>query len=394
MQLKEQWIREGFSNYYVVEKREIITFEKEILLRHLLKCLLPCELRMEDEKESYYFETGMYTLWMERMGELNPKQFFYEMFVRMEMIEGYLLNLDHLIIDEGHLFLDEENKPVFCYLPEYEKNIYEQIRQLLEYCMEHISYSEKKRVKFYYEFHGYLVKDKPNMQQIKAYLKSEPQSVPESEETEETEETVNMPPVMPKKDSRQETVKKIGMAAVFFFCLIGEGFFAVNIYMCGLYYKFVVGFFVFLGIMIGLIVFARKIPEKEREESLEEITEDETGTRFLDDDCTVLLTEQPVGTLLWEKEGKEIVINHSEFIIGSLEEGTDYCIPEVGVSRRHAKIGQKDGELFIQDLDSTNGVKVNGKKVKKSSLKAGDRITMGLEEFYVKTAGNDRENDL
>ncbi len=47
--MKEQWIREGFSSYYVVDKGQKLTYEKNILRSHTLRCLLPCEFgsRME-----------------------------------------------------------------------------------------------------------------------------------------------------------------------------------------------------------------------------------------------------------------------------------------------------------------------------------------------------------
>ena len=36
MHLKEQWIREGFSSYYVVKKELKLTYEKNILYNHTL----------------------------------------------------------------------------------------------------------------------------------------------------------------------------------------------------------------------------------------------------------------------------------------------------------------------------------------------------------------------
>ena len=80
--MKEQWIREGFSNYYTVKKQADITYEKKILLQHSLECLLPCEFRMEDEEEYYYFETGMYLPFMKKINQIDPAAFFYEFSVR------------------------------------------------------------------------------------------------------------------------------------------------------------------------------------------------------------------------------------------------------------------------------------------------------------------------
>ena len=56
MHLKEQWIREGFSSYYVVKKEQKLTYEKNILYNHTLPCLLPCEFRIEDGEEYYYYK--------------------------------------------------------------------------------------------------------------------------------------------------------------------------------------------------------------------------------------------------------------------------------------------------------------------------------------------------
>ena len=72
------------------------------------------------------------------------------------------------------MFLDKEDHPVLCYLPEYEKNILEQLRNFLEECIEIISTQDKRKVRFYYEFHSFLVKEKPNIEQMKSYLEIRP----------------------------------------------------------------------------------------------------------------------------------------------------------------------------------------------------------------------------
>ncbi|WP_443769900.1 DUF6382 domain-containing protein [Anaerostipes sp.] len=51
---------------------------------------------------------------------MEPRSFFYDFFSSMELAESYLLNLDHLKIQKDFIFLTKNQKPVFCYLPEYE----------------------------------------------------------------------------------------------------------------------------------------------------------------------------------------------------------------------------------------------------------------------------------
>lgn len=51
------------------------------------------------------------------------------------------------------------------------------------------------------------------------------------------------------------------------------------------------------------------------------------------------------------------------------------------VSRHHAKIAKAYGGYFVEDLDSTNGVTVNGRRVRKQMLKYGDRIQIGTHDL-------------
>ena len=45
----------------LLKKEQKLTYEKNILYNHTLPCLLPCEFRIEDGEEYYYYETGIYT---------------------------------------------------------------------------------------------------------------------------------------------------------------------------------------------------------------------------------------------------------------------------------------------------------------------------------------------
>jgi hypothetical protein len=48
------------------------------------------------------------------------------------------------------------------------------------------------------------------------------------------------------------------------------------------------------------------------------------------------------------------------------------------VSQVHARVVERDGQLFIEDLGSTNGTFVNGKQVAKTArVRKGDRVQVG-----------------
>lgn len=58
-------------------------------------------------------------------------------------------------------------------------------------------------------------------------------------------------------------------------------------------------------------------------------------------------------------------------------------LPDFSVSRRHAALRQRQGSWFVVDLQSTNGVQVNGVSVEEAPLKDGDRLKVGIFEFQI-----------
>jgi len=64
-------------------------------------------------------------------------------------------------------------------------------------------------------------------------------------------------------------------------------------------------------------------------------------------------------------------------ILGRLDTN-DVPIRDAKASREHAKIFQQGAEYAIVDLNSSNGTFVNGQKITKRALKAGDEIVIGV----------------
>jgi hypothetical protein len=81
------------------------------------------------------------------------------------------------------------------------------------------------------------------------------------------------------------------------------------------------------------------------------------------------------GTSVPLTEGAEIVIGR--------ESDLDVVLQEDMVSRKHAKIVVRGGEIQISDLGSTNGTFVNGQKVKRGRIAEGDRVLVGTSLMKV-----------
>ena len=71
-----------------------------------------------------------------------------------------------------------------------------------------------------------------------------------------------------------------------------------------------------------------------------------------------------------------------EIVIGRSSE-LDMVLVEDMVSRRHAKISVHHGDVYLEDLGSTNGSFVNGEKITRTKLAEGDRILIGTSIIKV-----------
>ena len=68
----------------------------------------------------------------------------------------------------------------------------------------------------------------------------------------------------------------------------------------------------------------------------------------------------------------------SQSVLLGRGEQADIVLDDANVSRRHAEVRPSGGSWTVRDLGSTNGVKVNGRRIQgPQSLKPGDVIELG-----------------
>lgn len=78
-----------------------------------------------------------------------------------------------------------------------------------------------------------------------------------------------------------------------------------------------------------------------------------------------------------EESGTRVPLNPGvKYVLGRGDDA-DVIIPDRKASRKHAEIYETNGEFFLKDLGSVNGISLNGEKVKLKPLHAGDLVQIG-----------------
>jgi pSer/pThr/pTyr-binding forkhead associated (FHA) protein len=86
-------------------------------------------------------------------------------------------------------------------------------------------------------------------------------------------------------------------------------------------------------------------------------------------------TPPPLLALDWTGSRDELLVGRHD--------ACDVMVSHPSVSRRHARLSFRDGHWVLRDLDSTNGTRVNGKRVVRCRLEPGDRLSLGSADLLV-----------
>ena len=88
-------------------------------------------------------------------------------------------------------------------------------------------------------------------------------------------------------------------------------------------------------------------------------------------------------------------VNRDVTVIGRRED-CDFRIPLSDVSRKHCRLvkDKENGTVRAEDLGSSNGTFINGKKVKDATIGAGDTLSVGPVNFVLQIDGAPADEEL
>lgn len=276
----------------------------------------------------------------------------------LQELDRYFLNVDDVCFAPEYIYMDMESfQPAFCYYPDKQETGAEQeFHQLSEYLINHLDYEDKQLIEKGYELYRLTSQENYSIEKsIQRVLAKNITEIPQREREEEWE----------KQNETIEYVKEQNQGK------IAEG---------GLWNSL-------FGRWKSESAIKSENAEPHQENSvLESVTEVEEEEKSYGH--TVLLKEdknKPIHYLVALSEGgyEDFSITKYPFTLGKGREWVDGLIPHELTSRIHAQLEEEDGEIFLTDLNSTNGTSVNEERLQANEtvqLNSGDVI--GFAEVY------------
>lgn len=80
--------------------------------------------------------------------------------------------------------------------------------------------------------------------------------------------------------------------------------------------------------------------------------------------------------------GRSIELAQDLTLVGR-QEGCDLMLDHKSVSKIHCVLVKGDGIVFLRDLGSTNGTRVNGQRVRRAALMSEDQISIAKYGFRI-----------
>lgn len=374
--LQTEYVRNLHCNYERIlldQKPEETKYQYCILNRGGIKGLLSCSLR---------YINGLAYLYYDISSKQNIVQLFEKRTIAREWLRDFLWSyrqiqqeLDRFLLDEHNViwfpeqvFLDLDNHTFsFMYIPYYRQE--NGFGKLVEFWVEHIDYGDEALVEFVYRVYDQLEKSGDTYLQGQIF---EDARLLDQSVTEKQGSTGTSAVFPPETEARQPDTEQ-------------EQALAAKEEKKRLF-----------GIFDGKRRKNKEVRDNYRLEMQEAmagyaVAEEyayecrEDGSQETDYGRTVYIEEKADPSepdhRLYSTEGKLLAsIDKEALSIGKKKEEVELVLDDMSVSRMHARIVRQGKEVYLEDLNSTNGTFKNGLRLEpyeKRRLEAEDEIKCG-----------------
>lgn len=394
---KNHLIINDFDNPLIIND-----YKLEMLKRNSIEGLLEMQLSIEDSKPIFYYDiTGKQSFHSYFYDESIKKDqiisFLNSLYKLMINLNKYLLDYNHIVLIPQCVFFEKNSDSFsFVYCPNHNGDFFTALKEFVSYILTITDHKDEATVLISYSLFQEVQNENFNIKTLLNIIEKERETIvlkpiePESIEPEETR-ILKEPDVLLKENYVYEQSFMIKNIMIYGVTLI---LFLLNIFLKLFSVYSVQLFFI---ILIGIIVFCifhtsnfvREAPLHKIYEKVEPVVEKNIiriNTEIApinDDNCeTVLLCQNPdfeSHKLIYTGIDyvQETILDTFPFTIGKNSSNL-LAINNPLVSRSHARILKNNDGFFVEDLNSSNGTKINDTPIASYTLtkiNSGDIIS-------------------
>lgn len=349
--MKHYVVHEGTENYMIIDGEKDLyedDYRIKMLKNNRIGGLLEFKTKYINNKAEYYYDiTSKKSL--KNIAESG--KFGYEEIIMIAKelnrlineVKRYLLPPENIILDYENIYIDLEQKKVFfCYNPVYALDIEDGIRELFRNFLELIDHSDRRTVELAYDIYCKVMKENFTINGI-------------------IENIENMDNIVDNSYTYEDNYKSKSEEV-----LINDD-----------YYRDEKGNTIFGNIkefIKGVFAVDNTVVNENAEFFDETMLLCDSGKNA--DDIYICFTNV--------ENGEVLCIPGVPCVIGKSVDKCDVIINEDVISRVHAKLVKNNGEIFIEDMHSSNGTFVNDVKLqanKQILLRENDRIRLADIEY-------------
>ncbi len=416
-------------------------FREKMVRNNHIKGLLEFSVNIVDREKIYEYDTaGMVTLEYVSLHEELSCDRIKSILLGIAdiVIRGakYMLDEKDYIMDPAYIFFDTKGDPHLAYHTGYGQPLRKQLENLSEYLMNRIDYHDQKAVLMVYTIYMRSREEGFGVYELKEYIESGGDKISEQRpkagddneyirpgpgltafkeepfyekkggfepEYGTESDDISKPYTVSEKSEKHKIKKKTEYDKYLKYLkpalmTVLPVMLVLVAWKLGLLVKpegkpdvLKIGAVAAVGLVAGWYI-CKKIPEGKMPGRTETVLSEKSRIYdVVSDEATELLSEiagtgdsKPAGIVLVSDSYPDININSFPFYIGKDEAHMDYCLNATGVSRYHMKVDCIDGDIYIADLNSTNGVYHNGTRISVNrpvKICKGDHIKIGLCEY-------------
>lgn len=412
--MKEVIIKNEFDHsYLLVEENESENnYVLKMLAQNKIPGLLECKLRCIEEKTYYAYDITAKRSLEQKYAERKMLfsdliDLFYELYKIIGCANEYLLSQEGFWLEPQYIFSDLDTEELTClYFPcskIYKEDKRETYRKLADFLLDKIDHKDEHAVNTAYHFYKISKEEFFSFESFVGFMEKESMLVQAKERQNKanTDREIKMSPNYEQKTMSEDSgvfveetqrdmekeQPKWWISGILF-CI------GIILLICCKVIPLLEGYapFILLPgitsivmaiviIIYNLILIFKESREDVYTESLSPVSVDEYFDNTLDD-VTVYFEQEKYFCLKW-KEGrfsKEHILEEFPATVGKLKESVQVEVNDPSISRLHARFRKQANTIYLQDLDSTNGTFVNGKRLcmgEEAIIGRGDEIQFG-----------------